>query len=334
MFDFAVSQNQKKRPTRRLVAAGITSCLTHVAVLAIIAHNPWLLSGGLFRDFQGLRFIPALLQSEPEDERENFRTVTVLRPMFEPSAETLKKYAYNWNKKGEKDGTPPVRVRWGGELAPAAKKNEPATPIVPPQPKPVPPAREAAGIAAAGQGSQNPAAKSPSEDASSGIPKAVQIDPTKKGTVTLPPPSPSAKSEVAAIIAPSSIPNSIKQPSGAEARPGDNQQQTVRREGIALFDTKDFPLGDYADQIKDRIYGNWFIPSSLKNSQGNTTVIFYIDRNGRYTDARIVSSSGNYSLNLAALNAILNSNPFPPLPQGFPGDHIGVRYIFSYNEPQ
>ena len=75
-------------------------------------------------------------------------------------------------------------------------------------------------------------------------------------------------------------------------------------------------------------------PFKFRNSQGHTTVVFFIDKDGRYTDARIISSSGNYSLNMAALNAIINSNPFPPLPQGFPGDHVGVRYIFSYNEPQ
>ncbi len=76
------------------------------------------------------------------------------------------------------------------------------------------------------------------------------------------------------------------------------------------------------------------IPSNLRNSQGRTTVIFYIDREGRFNNAHIVTSSGSSSLDLAALNAVIESNPFPPLPKGFPGDHVGAKFVFSYNERQ
>jgi TonB family protein len=114
----------------------------------------------------------------------------------------------------------------------------------------------------------------------------------------------------------------------------DSEQKAIQAEGSGLFDTKGFPLGDYADTIVERIRGNWYIPSNLRNSQGRTTVIFYIGKDGRYTNAHIVMSSGSTSLDLAALNAVLVSNPFPPLPAGFPGEQVGAKFVFKYNEGQ
>ena len=114
----------------------------------------------------------------------------------------------------------------------------------------------------------------------------------------------------------------------------DNEQKIIRSEGSGLFNTGGFPLGEYANLIIERVKGNWMIPSNLRTSQGRTTVIFYIDREGRSADARIVISSGSNSLDIAALSAILGSNPFPPLPKGFPGDRVGAKFIFSYNERQ
>ena len=116
-------------------------------------------------------------------------------------------------------------------------------------------------------------------------------------------------------------------------RPGSDEQQATRRQGIAFFDHKGFPLGEYANLIKDRIYGQWFIPSNLRNSQGHTTVVFFIDKDGRYTDGASSHRQATIS-EFGSPERHYNSNPFPPLPQGFPGDHVGVRYIFSYNEPQ
>jgi TonB family protein len=113
----------------------------------------------------------------------------------------------------------------------------------------------------------------------------------------------------------------------------ENEQQAIRSSQEGIFDSKGFPMDDYVALIRERIKGKWFIPSNLRNSQGHTTVIFYIDKEGRFTDARIIGSSGSTSLDFAALNAIIESNPAPPLPKGYPGDRVGAKFIFSYNEP-
>jgi protein TonB len=142
---------------------------------------------------------------------------------------------------------------------------------------------------------------------------------------------------------PAAIPDKVEPPAPerpAASKPqsvltAQDEQKAIETEGSGLFGVpKGFPLGDYADIVIRKIKGNWYIPSNLRNSQGRTTVIFYIGKDGRYTGAHIVSSSGSTSLDLAALNAVLGSNPFPPLPQGFPGERVGAKFVFSYNERQ
>jgi protein TonB len=135
------------------------------------------------------------------------------------------------------------------------------------------------------------------------------------------------------LTAPSAKPTNPAQ-AKTETKVFEDQQKAIRTEGSGLFGTKGFPLGEYAHAIIERVKENWMIPSNLRNSQGRTTVIFYIDRDGRFTDARIITSSGSSSLDLAALNAVIESNPFPPLPRGFPGDRVGAKFVFSYNEHQ
>jgi protein TonB len=332
MFDFAVSRNQGRPQTGRLLASWIVSCLFHFLMLLLLVEYPQLLRGGMYRHFRALSLVTSILGAKSKDEDKDWRTIAVLRNpsrMPAPSAATLKKYLYDWNKK--QPGAPPVRIRWGDVKA-ALLDNAPPMPRVQKSAKPeltLPPNEIAAG------GSTAPAAGKPAD----------QSEPTagNKGTVSLPPPAPAPKSEVAANNPPTKIPDS-KPPSGAQTpaqknqnspaavKVFENEQKAIRSPESGIFDTNGFPLGEYANLIKERIKGKWFIPSNLRNSQGHTTVVFFIDREGRFANARIVTSSGSNSLDLAALNAIMEANPFPPLPKGFPGDHVGAKFVFSYNE--
>jgi TonB family protein len=123
-------------------------------------------------------------------------------------------------------------------------------------------------------------------------------------------------------------------PKAGQAQVFRDQQSAIRSQGSGLFDTKGFPMGDYATLVIERVNSNWFIPSYLRNSRGSTTIVFYIARDGHFLDARIVVPSGSNPLDLAALSAIVGSNPFPPLPEGFPADRVGAKFVFSYNERQ
>ncbi len=350
MFDYAISKNQRRKPTRRFFASWIASCLAHFMAVLMLIQFPQLLQGGMYHHFRNSSFFSSFLGAKSESEDKNWRTVAILKDpsrMSAPSAATLQKYLYDWNK--NKPGTPPVHIRWGDVQA-ALLADTPPMPRVRKENKESELSLPANEVAA--QGSEaDPIEKTPEQsgDASQGSSTLTRFDPTsgKNGTITLPPPSPAAISDAAGNTAPSKIPDSIK-PSGAglsasgqnvansqtTARVFKDEQEAIRSPDSGFFDSKGFPLGEYASLIIERIKGKWFIPSHLRNSQGHTTVIFYIDREGRFTNARIVNSSGSNSLDLAALNAIIESNPAPPLPKGFPGDHVGAKFVFSYNEPQ
>jgi TonB family protein len=307
-------------------------------LVLLLIQFPQLLRGGMYHHFRPLSILTSIMEPNTKDEDKDWRTIAVLRaPMIEPSAATLKKYLRGQDEKGS--GPPPVVVRLTKEES-AALQNMPPVPRVKQEPK-NPVMIPSPGEAAGGATTQSSAGQS--TDASSGSNVTVPVDPNagKKATLNLPPPGPSPKTETAANAAPSSIPNGIKapanstQPSKDTIKVFEDEQKAIHTPGTGFFDTKGFPLGDYVDIIKEKIKGNWFIPSNLRNSQGHTTVIFYIGKDGRFTDARIEAStsSGNTSLNLAALKAIIDSNPFPPLPKNFPGDHVGAKFVLSYNEP-
>ncbi len=114
----------------------------------------------------------------------------------------------------------------------------------------------------------------------------------------------------------------------------DNEESALRSEGSGFFDTKGFELSDYSQFVIDRIKQNWMIPAAVRHGSGRSTVVFYIEKDGQISRMRIVSPSGVALLDRAALNSILESLPFPPLPSRFPGEHVGAKLVFSYNEGQ
>ncbi len=350
MFDFAISQYQKRRLTRRVVFAWALSCAAHLGAVLLLIAYPGLLMPGLNR---WLRH-PIVIGNGPSDEE--WRTVTFVGKggLREPSAETLRRNTYDWEAAAAAKA-PTIRLRWGNELDTQAQPQDKPSAAIRPvpglqEPKQAPPEQLADAQPTAlgpGQGDGVPSGAARGDDSSGPA--------GRSPTVYLPPPVPSPPEppKVAdAGAAPRAIPKSVEppppapssQPTGkpdaaqaqspATPKPQvfENEQKAIRSEGTGLFDTKGFPLGDYANVIIERIKGNWYIPSNLRSSQGRTTVIFFIGKDGRYTNAHIVTSSGSTSLDLAALNAVLVSNPFPPLPNGFPGEQVGAKFVFSYNE--
>jgi TonB family protein len=343
MFDFAISQSKKRQPTQHDMLSWALSFALHlVAVLILIAH-PELLLPGLNRWLHE----PILVANGADDKQ--WRTLTFVGKgaLQQPSPETLRKFAYDWDSAG-KSTIPPIRLRWGDEPKTEKAENKLATPIRPvpgpEEPKPQP-----------SQTASNAEPVSPVQGTPAGVPGGDEGTGAGKTSVYyLPAPAetkaPEPPKTADAGTTPRAIPNTIPPPPPAPAPPApkpataqtstpaprvfENEQKAIRSEGTGFFDTKGFPLGAYANVIIERIKGNWYIPSNLKSSQGRTTVIFFIGKDGRYTNAHIVTSSGSTSLDLAALNAVLVSNPFPPLPNGFPGEQVGAKFVFSYNERQ
>ena len=334
MFDFAISQTQRRRPGKRIFASWIVSCLAHFAILLLLIQFPQLLQGGMYHRYRAFPLISNILKPRSADDSENWRTVAVLKDpsaMTAPSAATLKKYMYDWDRK--ESGPPPIRLSWGDV--------EISRPDLPPIPR----IRQGEGTPDISLMPNEFAGTDPSTAANAGGNFSGGLEAQSGGETGKKEPAyassqkPLPEAELAANTAPKKIPDSIGQAPEIPAatkepiKVFENEQKAIRSPDSGFFDTKGFPLGEYTDIIVERIKGKWFIPSNLRNSRGNTTVIFYIDRDGQFMDAHIVTSSGSNSLDLAALNAVIESNPFPPLPEDFPGDHVGAKFIFSYNEP-
>jgi TonB family protein len=64
---------------------------------------------------------------------------------------------------------------------------------------------------------------------------------------------------------------------------------------------------------------------------GKLAIEFSINSAGRVTDMRLVSSSGDASLDRPAWDAIRLSDPVPSLPSGFTGSFVKFRFRFYYN---
>jgi TonB family protein len=340
MFEFAISQNRKHSPSRLFWVSAAVSLTAHAAVLIILLENPWLLGPGLSH---WLHRIELALRSDPKKgptPDEEWRMVALAADparMRAPSAAQLRSLMPDWEKAGKSGRMPPIQVRWKDgkvpEIETAAKLPKPT-----PGPKDSTPAPPTVAQSPASQPTGVAQSDNPSE-ASGGTRVTIPLPAPANEPRTAPP----KVAETSPNIAPTTIPNSVRvAPPVASATPPPNspaqvfqdEKQALRSEGSGLFDTKGFPLGDYASAIIERVKTNWSIPSNLRSSQGRTTVVFFIGKDGRYTDAHIVTSSGSRSLDIAALNAVLISSPFPPLPRGFPGDQVGAKFVFSYNERQ
>lgn len=87
--------------------------------------------------------------------------------------------------------------------------------------------------------------------------------------------------------------------------------------------------GPYMVDLEKRIKRNWNPPKG--NSSKHTVVTFTVGRNGRVLSNKVTKSSGNPLVDKAAIDAIYLAAPFKPLPAGFKGESIDIKFTFNYN---
>jgi protein TonB len=135
----------------------------------------------------------------------------------------------------------------------------------------------------------------------------------EKGTVPL---SPFGKSTKKGSENPESrIPNPESRPAIA-APPGVSAQ----------LEGGDFPYTIYIERMKTLIGSHWFRPQVAGDL--TTIIAFTIERDGTVRDARVETPSGNPTVDRAALRAVMETNPLPPLPFGYAGTYLGVHLTF------
>lgn len=103
-----------------------------------------------------------------------------------------------------------------------------------------------------------------------------------------------------------------------------------------LSDTQGVDFGPYLQRILHDVKQNWYllIPDSARPpimKKGKLAIEFAILKDGQVPAMQLVATSGDVALDRAAWASITNSQPFPPLPTEFHGDHLSLRFYYYYN---
>ena len=88
----------------------------------------------------------------------------------------------------------------------------------------------------------------------------------------------------------------------------------------------DFPYTIYIDRMRVLISQRFLRPQA--GNDITTTISFTINRDGSIRDAKNEIPSGNGTFDRAALRAVLEASPLPPLPFGYNGTYLGVHLTF------
>jgi len=96
--------------------------------------------------------------------------------------------------------------------------------------------------------------------------------------------------------------------------------------GVTQLEGGDFPYSIYIERMKTLIGSHWFRPQVADSTAA--IVYFAIDRDGTIRDANVETASGNGLYDRAALRAVLEASPLPPLPFGYSGTYLGVHLKF------
>ncbi len=95
------------------------------------------------------------------------------------------------------------------------------------------------------------------------------------------------------------------------------------------LDSVSFNYSYYLAIVRNKIGENWV---RTYTGTGKVKVYFKIMKSGEIRDAKVEISSGNPGLDRLALEAVLKSNPLPPLPEEFRESFIGIHIWFNYEE--
>lgn len=95
-----------------------------------------------------------------------------------------------------------------------------------------------------------------------------------------------------------------------------------------------FPYTYYLQILTDKISAAWFTSLVDPGVRGTytVTVFFRIQRDGRVSDLKVEEASEIRSLDLSALRAITTAAPFPPLPEEYDQDFLGIHLIFEHSK--
>ncbi len=92
----------------------------------------------------------------------------------------------------------------------------------------------------------------------------------------------------------------------------------------------EFNYPEYLTLLRDKIEKNWR-PPTIRTSL-KTRVYFKLARDGKILRTYVEIRTGNIAFDMASMNAVTKSAPFPPLPDDFPGKEIGIHMDFIFEK--
>ncbi|HXX80739.1 MAG TPA: TonB family protein [Thermodesulfovibrionales bacterium] len=111
------------------------------------------------------------------------------------------------------------------------------------------------------------------------------------------------------------------------------KREEKKHDSSITFDTNEFKYENYMMKLKSRIEAIWRYPqdAARRGLHGDLYIRFTIKKNGRLGDVEMVSTSGNPSLDNAAMQALKEGEPYWPLPDEWGKDTLTVTGHFVYS---
>ncbi|WDT74117.1 MAG: TonB family protein [Candidatus Manganitrophus sp.] len=127
---------------------------------------------------------------------------------------------------------------------------------------------------------------------------------------------------------PQPVAPSTSAPSAAPSQEASNPSLIAT--GSASLNTSLFKYPYYLKSLENKISGQWSPPPVLLDERIVGAVVqFNVTRRGSIESVEIEKSSGNSQFDQAALRAVYNANPLPPLPEGLSEDPLKVHFSFT-----
>ena len=216
-------------------------------------------------------------------------------------------------------------------VAAVGTPNAPTAPPAPPKPAPVPPVRAPQPEPAPREARTREPVTLP-DPTPPALPRLAPRAPTlpRAGDRELPPlASPADRRPL-----PAPEPRAAKAGEPVEARPAPPPPAgqitgSVSGAGSLTLDVSDFPHAWYLRQVLQKVEERWQRQNQTAEPSQKPLIMVEIQRDGSVRAPRIEKTSGNAFYDQAALRAISDATPFPPLPQDWGRPSLRVMFRFE-----
>lgn len=212
------------------------------------------------------------------------------------------------------------------------KKEQPKPKPPPPPPKPEPKVEAKPEPKPEPKPQPKPEAKktvTPPPEKKIEVPKVAEKPKPEEKPVKLPPDPP--KEEAPPPPPPQPAPPEISRAVEPEPEPEPVAESTVDLDTEYITPE----LKWYIEIIRRKVWQNWIEPVHAlpPGTYARVVIRFEIGRDGTFASEPVIYESSNiFLLDQSGFRAVLRSAPFPPLPEGYTGTSLGVRFGFEYGE--